>query len=81
MFAALIWMDGPTKNYQVRYMSRVTSEYEKSWSRWDGEMVRDNERWVIGLEFSKKKYINYYYLSWVKLRVEPTPAHLTIEQD
>jgi hypothetical protein len=29
-------------------------QYEKSLSRWDGEMMRDNERWIIGLEFSKK---------------------------
>jgi hypothetical protein len=28
----------------------------------------DDERWIIILEFSRKKYINYYYLS----QVEPT---------
>jgi hypothetical protein len=25
--------------------------------------MRDNERWVIGLRFGKKKNINYYYSS------------------
>jgi hypothetical protein len=28
IYAELIWMDGLTKNYWVRYMSRVTSEWE-----------------------------------------------------
>jgi hypothetical protein len=34
-------MNGPAKNYQVRYMRRITNEYEKSLSRLDGEMMRD----------------------------------------
>jgi hypothetical protein len=32
------------KNYRVRYMSRVTSEYEKLLSHLDGEIMRDIER-------------------------------------
>jgi hypothetical protein len=54
-------------------MSRVMSKYEKSLSRWDDEIMWDNERWIIGLEFSRKKYINYYYSSRIELRTEPTP--------
>jgi hypothetical protein len=45
-------MDGLIKNYRVRYMDRVTNEYEKLLSYWDGEMMTDNEIWIIGLEFS-----------------------------
>jgi hypothetical protein len=49
-------MDGLAKNYQVRCMSRATSEYEKSLSPYNGEMMRYNERLIIGLEFNRKRY-------------------------
>jgi hypothetical protein len=65
-------MDQQKKNYRVRYMSWVTSKYEKSLNRWDGEIMIDNERWIMGLEF--KKNTNYYYLSWVELWAEPIPT-------
>jgi hypothetical protein len=41
-------------------MSQITSEYKKSLSRGDNEMMSDNEREIIRLEFSKKNHINYY---------------------
>jgi hypothetical protein len=56
-------------------MSRFTSEYEKSLSRWDDEITRDNKWWIIGLEFSKKK-INYYYSNRVELWAEPIQLKL-----
>jgi hypothetical protein len=34
-------------------MSRVISEYDKSLSRWDDEITKDNDRWIIELEFTK----------------------------
>jgi hypothetical protein len=42
------------KNYRIKYKSRVTSEYEELLNRWDGEITRDNERCIIGLEFNRK---------------------------
>jgi hypothetical protein len=54
-------------------MNRVTSEYDELLSFWDYEITRDNEWWIIELEFSKKN-INYYYSSRVELWAEPTPT-------
>jgi hypothetical protein len=78
-------MDEPTKNYRVRYTNLITSEQETSLSRWHDEMVRDDERGVIGLEFGKKNYKNYFLfeLSRATSRADPNSnsAHLTTEPD
>jgi hypothetical protein len=75
IFAALIWMDGLTKNYRVRYTNLITSEQETSLSRWHGEMARDDER----------DYKNYFFfeLSRATSRADPNSnsAHLTTEPD
>jgi hypothetical protein len=56
------------------------SEYEKLLSRWDGEIIRDNERYIIRLEFNRKKY---KLLLFEPSRTNPNSnsAHLTIEPD
>jgi hypothetical protein len=46
-------------------------EIIKSLRWWD-----DERYWEIDyqIKIEQKKYINYYYSSWIKPRVEPTPT-------
>jgi hypothetical protein len=57
IFAALIWMDGPTKKllHQINEPSHERVwEIIKPLRWWDGEMTRNNEREIIGLKFNRK---------------------------